>query len=137
MALAHDFLARVWRSAHDLDALDELTTEDYQITSGGARISGRASFKAWVGEFQRVLLDARTVPVESFASADGERVVSRWVCTGRNNGIFQLPPDGRPVRFTGIAIWRLRGGRLSECWVERAALEAYRALAPASRTGQA
>jgi predicted ester cyclase len=123
------FFARVWAPPHDLDAIDELMTEDYAITSGGVTIRGRAAFKAWVRQFQSLLLDATNETLEVFASAAGDRVVSRWVCRGRNNGVFGLPPDGRPVEFSGIAIWRVRDGRLAECWVERAAWEAYRALA--------
>ncbi len=126
--LALDFLRRVWGPSHDLAAIDELMTEDYVITSGGTAVRGREAFKAWVAEFQTHLLDARTENQDAFASADGERVVSRWICTGRNNGMFGLPADGRPVSFTGIAIWKARDGRLAECWVERAALESYREL---------
>jgi ketosteroid isomerase-like protein len=126
--LALEFLRRVWGPSHDLGAIDELMTEDYTITSGGTAVRGREAFKAWVAEFQTHLLDARTVNQDVFASVDGDRVVSRWVCTGRNNGMFGLPADGRPVSFTGIAIWKVREGRLAECWVERAALESYRAL---------
>ena len=123
------FFERVWAPPHDLDAIDELMTEDYAITSGGTTVRGRDEFKAWVREFQARLLDATNETLEVFASAAGDRVVSRWVCRGRNNGIFGLPPDGRAVEFTGIAVWRVEGGRLAECWVERAAWEAYRALA--------
>jgi predicted ester cyclase len=127
-ALALAFLDRVWGAAHDLDAIDALMSEDYRITSGGTVIAGRAAFKTWVREFQTHLLDARTENVEVFANAAGDRVVSRWVCSGVNNGLFGLPPDGRRVVFTGIAIWRVAGDRLAECWVERAAFEAYRTL---------
>lgn len=126
--LAYEFLSRVWGPAHDLDAIDALMTEDYVIHSAGSSIRGREVFKAWVRSFQTVLLDARNEILEVFADASGERVVSRWLCTGRNNGIFGLPPDGRDVAFTGIAIWRVQDGRLAECWAERAALEAFRAL---------
>jgi predicted ester cyclase len=126
--LALEFLSRVWGPAHELDAIDELMTEDYVITSGGQEIRGREAFKAWVREFQRLLLDARTVNQEAFSDPAGDRVVSRWICTGTNNGVFGLPPDGRPVAFTGVAIWRARDGRLAECWAERSALELYREL---------
>lgn len=126
--LALEFLGRVWGEAHDLTAIDELMSEDYVITSGGSVIRGRAAFKAWVAEFQRKLLDARTENVDAFTDASGERVVSRWVCTGRNNGIFGLPADGRPVSFSGIAIWRVVNHRLAECWVERSAFELYEQL---------
>jgi predicted ester cyclase len=126
--LAREFLGRVWGPSHDLAAIDELMTEDYVIISGGKPIEGRAAFKAWVAEFQTRLLDAQNEILEVFATPAGDRVVSRWLCTGRNNGIFGLPPDGRPVAFTGIAIWRVRDGRLAECWAERAAFEAYQQL---------
>ena len=126
---ALDFLSRVGGPSHDLDAIDQLMTENYVITSGGQVIAGRDAFKNWVKEFQRVLLDARTNNVEVFANPAGDRVVSRWVCTGKNNGIFGLPPDGRAVSFTGIAIWAVRDGKFSECWVERGAFELYQSLA--------
>ena len=129
--LALQFLARVWGEPHDLGAIDELMTEDYVITSGGKTISGRERFKTWVQEFQRLLLDARTVSLDVFGNKAGDKVVSRWICTGRNNGIFGLPPDGRAVSFTGIAIWTIRDGKLAECWVERSAFEAYTELSRA------
>jgi len=66
--------------------------------------------------------------VDVFGSSSGDRVVSRWVCTGLNSGVLGLPPDGRPVSFTGIAIWRVRDGRLAECWVERASWELHQEL---------
>ncbi|QSQ25771.1 nuclear transport factor 2 family protein [Pyxidicoccus parkwayensis] len=127
--LALTFFARVWAPPHDLAAIDELMTEDYTITTAGTVIRGREAFKAWVAEFHTRVLDARNESLDAFSDSSGERVVSRWVCTGRNNGIFGLPPDGRPVSFTGIAIWRVRDGRLAECWVERSGLECFRALA--------
>ncbi|GJG89145.1 hypothetical protein tb265_43260 [Gemmatimonadetes bacterium T265] len=124
-----EFFRRVWTPPHDLDAIDDLMVEDYAITTGGVVVRGREPFKRWVAAFQQRLLGATNETLEVFANAAGDRVVSRWVCRGRNNGIFDLPPDGREVAFTGIAIWRVRDGRLAECWVERAAWEAYRALA--------
>ena len=124
-ALALEFLERVWGEAHELQAIDELMTDDYAITSGGHVIRGRAAFKAWVADFQSKLADARTKSVAVFAGAHGAMVVSRWICTGRNNGIFGLAPDNRPVSFTGIAIWRIADGKLAECWAERSAHEAY------------
>lgn len=123
-----EFFRRVWAPPHDLDFIDEMMTEDYVITTAGSVIRGRLAFKEWVRGFQQLLLDATNETLEVFASADGARVVSRWVCRGRNNGIFGLPADQRPVAFTGIAIWRVQDGRLAECWVERSAFELYRSL---------
>ena len=126
--LALEFFARVWGPSHDLDAIDELMTEDYFITTAGETIRGRAAFKAWVAKFQQILLAAENETCEIFCSASGDRVVSRWICRGRNNGMFGQPADGRPIEFTGIAIWAVRDGRLAGCWVERAAWELYSRL---------
>lgn len=126
--LAIEFLNRVWGPSHDLAAIDELMTEDYIITSGGKTISGKEAFKNWVQHFQELLLDAITESQDAFSNTTGEKVVSRWICSGKNNGIFGLPPDGCLVSFTGIAIWKIRDGKLAECWVERSAFELYQEL---------
>ena len=127
--LAEQFLTRVWGPSRDLTAIDELMTEDYTINSAGHVVHGRDAFKGWVTEFHRRLAGARNEILEIFATADGDRVVSRWRCTGLNNGVFGLPADHRPVAFTGIAIWTVRDGRLSACFVERSAFEAFQVLA--------
>src|ERR671918_209515 len=98
-----------------LDAATEARARSSDTTpTGGAerlaleflnRVRGREAFKNWVREFQARLGNARTTNVEAFANPAGDRVVSRWVCTGINNGLLGLPADGRPVSFTGIAIW--------------------------------
>ena len=126
--LITEFFNRVWTPPNDLSAIDEMMTEDYTIISGGKVIKGREAFKAWVKEFQTHLLEARTVNQEAFSNATGSRVVSRWICSGKNNGIFGLPADGRFISFTGIAIWKIRDGKLAECWVERSAFELYKEM---------
>jgi len=122
------FFNRVWRAPHELDAIDELMTEDYVITTAGKEVRGRAAFKHWVGEFQKQLLDAKTENVELFFNEAQNKVVSRWICSGKNQGLFGLEADGRDISFTGIAIWTVKDGRLSECWVERSAYELYQNL---------
>lgn len=126
--LAYEFFRRVWTPPHELAAIDELMTEDYRITTAGVVISGRDAFKSWVAGMQDAIGDAANEHLEVFTNAAGDRVVSRWVTRGLNNGIFGLPADGRAVAFSGIAIWRVDNGRLAECWVERSALELYNAL---------
>ena len=121
--LARTFFERVWAPPHDLDAIDELMTPDYRITTAGSVIEGRDAFKAWVSRMQATIGDVANEHLEIITSASGDRVVSRWVTRGLNRGVFGLPADDRPIAFTGIAIWRVADGRLAECWVERAAHE--------------
>ena len=126
--LVLEFFDRVWHVPHDLDAIDELMTEDYVITTAGKEVKGRESFKHWVGVFQEQLLEAKTESVELFFNEEQDKVVSRWVCSGKNNGLFGLEADQRFIFFTGIAIWTVRDGQLAECWVERSAYELYQNL---------
>ena len=123
--LAEEFFRRVWAPPHDIQAIDELMAEDYRITSAGRVIEGREAFKAWVAELQRHVAGATNEHLDLFADGTGNKVVSRWITRGRNNGVFGLAPDDSPIEFTGIAIWTIRDGRLAECWVERSALELY------------
>lgn len=126
--LALKFLNNVWGPTHNLDIIDELMSTDYSITTGGQVIAGRENFKSWVQNFQLKLTNAITTNQEIIVSESGDRVVSRWICTGNNNGIFGLPADGRAVKFTGIAIWTVAEGKLTACWVERSAFELYQEL---------
>jgi predicted ester cyclase len=126
--LAREFFRRVWSPPHDLDAIDELMTEDYTITTAGTVIAGRSAFKEWVAQMQKTIGNATNEHIELFSNAAGDRIVSRWITRGTNEGVFGLPADGRPIAFTGIAIWRVADDRLAECWVERAAFELFNRL---------
>ena len=121
--LAREFFRRVWAPPHEIDAIDELMTNDYRIVTAGQVIVGRDRFKAWVAKMQSTVGDATNEHLELFTDSTGSRVVSRWITRGINNGMFGSPADGRRIEFTGIAIWRVQDGRLAECWVERSALE--------------
>lgn len=126
--LVNEFFGRVWTPPNDLKAIDELMTEDYEIVTAGKIIKGRENFKNWVREFHRVLLNPKNESLDTFSNVQGDKVVSRWVCSGTNNGIFGLPAIGQQISFTGIAIWELSDGRFSKCWVERSAFELYQQL---------
>lgn len=126
--LAEEFFRRVWAPPHDLDAIDELMTENYRITTAGQIIEGRAAFKEWVAAMQGAISEATNEHVDIFTNRSGDKVVSRWITRGFNNGIFGLPADRRRIEFTGIAIWRVADGKLAECWIERSALELFNKL---------
>jgi steroid delta-isomerase-like uncharacterized protein len=51
--------------------------------------------------------------------AEGDRVAWRWTLYGRHTApLGPVPPTGRPVRITGIEIWRIQDGRVVELWNE-------------------
>jgi hypothetical protein len=39
--IVHNFWAEVWQRPHNADAIDDLVTEDFVITSGGTEADGR------------------------------------------------------------------------------------------------
>ncbi|MBN4047238.1 nuclear transport factor 2 family protein [bacterium AH-315-P13] len=80
--LVLEFFDRVWHIPHELDAIDELMTEDYKITTAGNLINGRENFKNWIEKFQKLLLEAKTENVKLFFNEAENKVVSRWVCSG-------------------------------------------------------
>ncbi|GJM31014.1 MAG: hypothetical protein DHS20C18_00150 [Saprospiraceae bacterium] len=134
--LITEFFDRVWHSPHELDAIDEMMTEDYTITTAGSVVKGRDAFKNWVKRFQQLLLDAKTESEEIFFDETKGTVISRWICSGRNNGLFGLEPDHQFVSFSGIAIWTIRGNKLAECWAERSAYELFTQLTAGSEKKQ-
>src|SRR6476620_8622159 len=92
VAIVHAFWDAVW-NAHDPAAVHRFVTDDFVIVTGGETISGRENFKTWIEGFLAKVDDLHLEVVESFQNADGSRVVSRWVLTGRNNGILGTAPD--------------------------------------------
>jgi len=122
------FWEGVWNPPYDLGLVDRLMTEDFVITSAGQDVVGREKFTEWIRGFQSKLGDLRMENREIFTGMEGKRVVSRWLATGRNRGLFGTAADGQPVEFTGLAVWEVRDGRLAHNWVERSAYELYRRL---------
>jgi ketosteroid isomerase-like protein len=128
VAIVHSFWEDVW-NAHDADAADRYVVKDFTIVTGGETVTGREEFKRWVEGFLTKVDDLHLEVTESFANSDGSRVTSRWLLTGRNNGILGTVPDKRDIAMTGTAVWAVReDGKLVTNWVERSAWELHRRL---------
>jgi steroid delta-isomerase-like uncharacterized protein len=51
--------------------------------------------------------------------ADGDKVTARFTARGVHKGEFMgLPPTGKPIVMTGIEIFRLKNGKITELWGE-------------------
>ncbi len=56
------------------------------------------------------------VPIEDMV-AEGDKVVVRWTAEGTHQGkLLGIPPTGKRLRFSGISIYRLAGGKVAEVW---------------------
>jgi hypothetical protein len=130
--LVESFWRDVW-SSRNPEAVDDYVVEDFVITNAGRRIEGRDDFKAWVAAFLGQIDDLVFEVVETFQNHDGSRVCSRWRVHGRNNGVLGTEPDGRPISFSGTAVWEVReDGKLAHNHVERASWELYQELTGAA-----
>lgn len=137
---AVQIVARFWREVwqgKNPDAADHIVAEDFGVTSGGVVIEPRDAFKAWVRAFLDSIDDFDFEVVEMFPSDSGDRVVTRWIVTGRNNGFMGFEPCQSPIRMMGTSVIHVRqDGLLQHNWVERNALEVQRSLAAARRQDQ-
>jgi hypothetical protein len=128
------FWREVWQQKNP-DAADQLVTEDFSITSGGVQIGPRENFKAWVRSFLDSISDLNFEVVEIFQNETGDRVVTRWIVRGKNNGFMGLDPCQSPIYLTGTAIIQIGvDGLLKHNWVERNGLEVYRSLVESQST---
>jgi predicted ester cyclase len=60
-----------------------------------------------------------------FSNETGDKIVTRFSLSGKNGGLYGLPPDYAPVKFTGISIWTIENNLLTNQWVERSGWETY------------
>jgi predicted ester cyclase len=51
--------------------------------------------------------------------ADGDKVIERTSARATSRGVFNgIPPTGKPVQWSEIHIYRLKGGKIDEHWGE-------------------
>jgi len=100
----------------DLDLIDAIFTPDYvDHLSGGPDIHGPAGLKQFVGLVRGAFPDAQFTVDDRIV--EGERIAVRWTMHGTHQGDFQgIPPTGKAVTVTGIAIHRFAGAQIQESW---------------------
>jgi steroid delta-isomerase-like uncharacterized protein len=104
----------------NIDVVDACYAPDYidhTPSPGRSLAPGREGVRQAFALFQKAFPDTRHT-IEDLL-AEGDRVVARISARGTHAGeLFGHPPTGRVVTLTGIAIYRLRDGRIVERWAE-------------------
>jgi predicted ester cyclase len=96
------------------ELLPELIAADY-VAPDGQR--GHAAYGSVVDGLRRGVPDIR-FKVEDLI-AEGDRVAIRWTWSGKHTGTLNgLSPSNRHVKNDGIAIYELRGGKVSKVWLQ-------------------
>jgi steroid delta-isomerase-like uncharacterized protein len=101
----------------NLDAAEECFTEDFvsHDPSSPEEVRGPEGFKQSVAEVRAAFPDFRMEIVDQVA--EGEKVVTRYVTTGTQEGeLAGIPPTGNRVEVAGMGIDYFRGGKIRESW---------------------
>jgi len=116
-AISKKVYEEVWVKGN-LDVVDELFADDYVNHNQPPNLPrGKEGFKRMSRMYQSAFPNMKMV-VEDLL-ADGDRVITRWVSTGKHAGEFNgIPATGKDVRVTGISIDRIAEGKVAESWGE-------------------
>ncbi|MGA2002035.1 MAG: ester cyclase [Terriglobales bacterium] len=108
------------------DVYNEIHTKDF-VAHAGKRSENLAedlqSAKGWRQAFPDGQYTVDQV------IAEGDLVVVRFTGRGTNTGTGNhLPATGKPIEMTGVAIFRMAGGKIAEEWTEYDRLSLLRQL---------
>jgi steroid delta-isomerase-like uncharacterized protein len=112
------FLAGTHSNDHaDLRVIDETVNADISCHGfPGFDATSREEYKAWFRFFQASFSNM-AFEVTALV-ADDEHVAARWVVHADHTGDFAgLPATGQRITFDGVALYRMRDGRISETWL--------------------
>src|SRR5262245_34908085 len=115
-ALVRRYYDELW-NRWDLALADRLIAEDIAFRGSlGVSVQGRAGFRRYVDLVRRAFPDFHNAVEELLV--EGDRVAARLTYRGTHAGpLFELAPTGRAVTYSGLALFRVRGGQIAEGWV--------------------
>ena len=116
-AVARRFLEEVWNQGN-LAVADEIIASDHDNTGPGTPPglpSGPEGARQLVMMYRNAYPDTHFTIDEQIA--EGDKVVSRWTAHGTHQGeLAGIPPTGKSVTVTGIAIDRIVNGKIVHSW---------------------
>jgi len=115
-AIIHRYYEEVWNRC-SLAAAKELIAPDIAFRGSlNVTTRGLEGFKEYVALVRTAFPDLHNT-IEDLL-AEGDKVVARLTYRGTHLGkLFGLAPTGKRVTCTGIAIFRIGGGKIVEGWV--------------------
>ena len=97
------------------EAIAELLAPDAAIHDGGVDTMGPGGFYPFFDRIRSTFSEMH-VEVEDCIT-EGDRSCVRWSCTGRHTGSgLGMDPTGVNIHITGIAILRVKDGKVIEAW---------------------
>ena len=113
-ALIERWFEEVWNKGR-AEAIDEMLAADAPMHGLGAEMRGPAGFKPFHARFRDALTSLQ-VTIEDTIE-EGDKVAVRISVTAMHTGSgLGLLPTMRPVAVGGLAVARIRDGRIAEGW---------------------
>jgi steroid delta-isomerase-like uncharacterized protein len=116
--LAHQWFDEVWNQ-RKIETIDRLLVQDViahgLVDEKGNELRGISAFKEFFVQFTKAFPDIHVEVADTIS--EGDKIAARCIVTGTHRGdILGISPSNRSVRFTGIAILRIKEGRITEAW---------------------
>ena len=112
-----DAVVAFWNTL-ETAAIPELLDPDFTFRGSlGSTMTGYAAFADYVGMVTGALGDYRCTILELVWEDD--RAFARMQFEGIHRGLFQgFAPTGRPVDWSGAALFMLKAGKIADSWVQ-------------------
>ena len=105
-----------------LDAIDQVCAPEFvaHFSNQPEDIVGIESFKEFIKLNRIQFPDFNLADDEMIVK--GNNIVTRWTLTGANTGPFytpfgELPPTGKEFRISGLGLFRVADGKITEQWI--------------------
>jgi steroid delta-isomerase-like uncharacterized protein len=115
-ALVHRYYEEMW-NGWQFELTDELIDQNVRFRGSlGRMVAGRGGFVGYMKHVQSAFPDFFNSIEELIAEDD--RVAARLIYTGTHRGeIFGLAATGHRIRYAGVGIFQISGGRILDGWV--------------------
>lgn len=109
------YTEEVWNQGN-LAAIGRFYATDYVNHDVSApQVYSLADYKQWASACLAGLPDL-AVAIDGMI-AEGDMCSKRYTVSGLHTGpLVGVPATGKPVRFSGVATYRIAGGKIAECW---------------------
>lgn len=113
-AIVREFLDEAY-GKKNLAIGDKWLSDVSVLHTSGGDIKGGEGWKKFATAYITVFPDLSITVDDTIA--EGDKVVTRWTASGTHKGELQgIAPTGKQMTITGIAIYRLAGGKIAEIW---------------------
>jgi len=115
-AIIRRYYDELW-NGWNLGVADAVVATDIRFRGSlGLSVQGIDAFKRYVETVRAAFPDFHN-NIEELVAED-ETVVARLIYTGTHRGeLFGLAPTGRRVSYDGVALFRVRQGKITNAWV--------------------